>query len=103
MSAVSLPLTPASNDACLQAGFLTILPQIERHARFHFRDVRCVGKKEDLIAETIALCWAWYGRLVRRGEDGTRFVGALARYAARAVHCGRRLTGQEKAQDVLSS
>jgi hypothetical protein len=103
MSAVSLSLNSALNDAYLHAGFLTILPRIERHARFSFRDVRCTNKKEDLIAETLALSWAWYGRLVRRGKDVTKFVGALARYAARAVRSGRRLTGQEKANDVLSS
>ena len=40
---------------------------------------------------------------MRRGKDVITFVGALARYAARAVRCGRRLTGQEKAKDVLSS
>jgi len=103
MSAVSLSLESALNDARLQAAFLTILPQIERHARFYFRHVRCASKKEDLIAETIALSWAWYGRLVRKGKDVTKFVGALARYAARAARCGRRLTGQENAKDVLSS
>src|SRR5262249_23702635 len=55
------------------------------------------------IAETIALSWAWYRRLIRKGKDVTKFVATLARYAARAVRCGRRLTGQEKAKDVLSS
>jgi hypothetical protein len=29
-------------------------------------------------------------------------VAQLARYAAQAVRCGRRVTGQEKADDVLS-
>jgi hypothetical protein len=82
---------------------LAILPQIERHARIYFHDVRCAGKKEDLIAETIALSWSWYRRLMRKGKDVARFVGTLARYAARAVRCGRKITGQEKARDVLSS
>src|SRR5690242_3211059 len=87
----------------LHAGLLAILPQIERHARIYFRDIRCDNKKEDYIEETIALSWAWYGRLVRRGKDVNSFIGGLVRYAARAVRCGRRLTGQEKAKDVLSS
>src|SRR5262245_59440450 len=40
---------------------------------------------------------------MQNAKDLPRFVGALARYAARAVRCGKRLTGQEKAKDVLSS
>ena len=100
---VSLPVCLNPTDDRLHAGFLRILPQIERHARIYFRDVRCTAKKQDLIAETVALCWAWYRRLMQNGKDATQFVSTLARYAARAVRCGRKLTGQEKATDVLSS
>jgi hypothetical protein len=102
MSAVSLPLHSRPNDYHLHAGFAAILPRIERHARISFRDIRCPHKKEDLIAETIALSWAWYRRLVRKGKDVAQFVSALARYAARAVRYGRRLNGVEKTKDVLS-
>jgi hypothetical protein len=102
MSAVCVAPNPALTDARLHAGFLGILPRIERHARIHFCDVRCAAKKEDLIAETVALSWAWYRRLMRKGKDAAKFASTLARYAARAVRCGKRLTGQEKARDVLS-
>ena len=102
MSAIALPLYPSPNDELLHAGFLAILPRIERHARISFRDIRCPNKKEDLVAETIALSWAWYGRLIRKGKDVAKFVSALARYAARAVRCGRRLNGKERAKDVVS-
>jgi hypothetical protein len=40
---------------------------------------------------------------MKKGKDATKFASALARYAARAVRCGCKLTGQEKAKDVLSS
>jgi hypothetical protein len=40
--------------------------------------------------------------LTRRGKDASRFVAAFADYAARAAKNGRRLCGQEKANDVLS-
>ena len=102
MSAVSLPVCNLT-DHRLHAGFLRILPQIERHARIYFRDVRCTTQKQDLIAETVALCWAWYCRLMRKGKDAANFASILARYAARAVRCGRKVTGQEKAKDVMSS
>ena len=101
MSAISLPIK--LTDDHLQAGFLRILPRIERHARIYFRDVQCAAKRQDLIAETIALTWSWYRRLMKKGKDASKFVSALARFAARAVSCGRKLTGQEKAKDVLSS
>jgi hypothetical protein len=101
MSAVSLPIK--LTDDRLQAGFLCILPRIERHARIYFRDVQCTARRQDFIAETVALCWTWYARLTRKGRDATKFPSALARYAARAVGCGRRLYGQEKAKDVMSS
>jgi hypothetical protein len=103
MSTNSLPVRLGATDDGLHAGFLRILPRIERHAAIYFRDVQCTAKRQDLIAETVALCWSWYLRLMKKGKDGSKFVSALARYAARAVGCGRKLTGQEKAKDVLSS
>jgi hypothetical protein len=50
----------------------------------------------------VALCWKWFVRLAERGRDATRFPSALATYAAKAVRSGRRLTGMERAKDVLS-
>jgi hypothetical protein len=65
------------------AGFLCVLPRIERHARIYFRDVQCTAKRQDLIAETIALTWSWYRRLMKKGKDATKFVSALSRHQAR--------------------
>ncbi|HEY7425257.1 MAG TPA: hypothetical protein VH682_13580 [Gemmataceae bacterium] len=50
----------------------------------------------------IALTWRWHLRLAEKGRDATCFPTALASYAARAVKSGRRLCGQERANDVLS-
>jgi hypothetical protein len=86
----------------LHVAFMRIVPQIERHARIGFRGVRCPVTKGDRIADTIALAWKWFKRLADRGEDGTQFTAALARYAVRAVRSGRRVTGQLKAKDVLN-
>jgi hypothetical protein len=87
----------------LQAGFLALLPRIERHGRVYFRGVKCPHTKGDFLAEMAALAWRWYVRLAERGTDAARFPSALASYAARAVRSGRRLSGQEKARDVLSA
>jgi hypothetical protein len=40
--------------------------------------------------------------LEKKGKDLALFVSALGAYAVRAVRCGRRLCGQEKAKDVMS-
>jgi hypothetical protein len=88
--------------AALQARYLAILPRIELHGRIAFRDVKCAQEKEECLQEMRALAWLWFVRAVRRGKAPEDFPSALAGYAARAVHGGRRLAGTEKADDVLS-
>jgi hypothetical protein len=87
----------------LQAHFLQILPRIEMHAQIRFAFLRCPGKRDDAIAETVAVAWHWFLRLVEQGKDVDTFVMVLADYAVRHVRNGRGLCGQEKAKDVLSS
>jgi len=92
---VSLPIDQ------LHRRFLTILPRIERHARVYFRHFG-QARKEEMMADVIALSWKWFCRLVERGKDVSQFVSAVATYVVKAVHSGRRLCGQLKAKDVLS-
>jgi hypothetical protein len=87
----------------LHRRFLSLLPRIELHGRIYFRGHRCRFKKEDLIAELVALCWSWYLRLARRGKDVTEFFVTFCRLAGRAVKSGRRVAGQEWAKEVLST
>ena len=95
------PLAPESRPV-VQTLFLAILPRIERHGEGHFRDLGCPYRREEAIAEMVALCWRWFVRLAGRGKDASRFPSALASFAARAVRCGRRLCGQEPSGDALS-
>src|SRR5262249_50608990 len=44
----------------------------------------------------------WFLRLSEQGKDVFDFPMAFAALLARAVRCGRRLCGQERAGDVLS-
>jgi hypothetical protein len=81
--------------------FLMLLPRIELHARIYFRFLPH-DRKDEAVAETVALAWHWFLRLTERGKDVTQFVSALASYAARAVLSGRRLCGQLPSKDVLS-
>ncbi len=100
----ALPLTRPSDAslAALQAHFLSILPRIEWQAFVYFRGLRCPNRKDDAVQETVALAWKWFVRLVEQGKDPLTFPTVLAKFAARAVKCGRRICGQEKAKDVLS-
>jgi hypothetical protein len=100
----SRPLPGSGNPPHLfpLAEFLAILPRIQRHGQIAFRHVRCPTRREEALAEMIALAWQWCLSLARRGKDPRRFPLALATYAARAVQAGRRLCGQEKANDALS-
>ena len=82
--------------------FEEALPRIQAHAEVVFRFVRCVHRRAENIAETIALAWKWWLRLRARGKNPTEFVSAIAGYATRAAKSGRRLCGHEKAKDVLS-
>jgi hypothetical protein len=82
--------------------FEAALPRIRLHARIYFRDVVCPHKKADLIAEAVGLSFKWWVRLRARGKVPTRFVSAIATYAARAAKSGRRVCGHERARDVLS-
>jgi hypothetical protein len=99
---MAAPDAPAPPIAHLHAAFLSILPRIERHARLYFRHLRCPQRQDDAVAETVALAWRWFVRLVERGKDPLSFPTVLAAYAARAVRCGRRLCGQRSGKDVLS-
>src|SRR5579884_1866504 len=98
------PNCPADlSIAALQRQFLSdVLPRVEKHAHVYFRALRCKHRLADAVSEAVALCWRWFLRLAAKGKDVTGFISTLAVYAARAVRCGRRLAGQERANDVMS-
>jgi hypothetical protein len=86
----------------LQQHFLTILPRIELHAQVSFRHLKCPGRKEDAVAEVVAVAWKWYLRATAKGKDVDAFASALATYAARHVRGGRQVWGKDRRNDVLS-
>jgi hypothetical protein len=98
--------TPTRHNyaAALHDQFVTrIMPAVERHARIYFRHLRCPHRKQEAVAEAVALSWRWFVGLDKRGTDGAQFPSAIATFAARSVSNGRRLCGREKPKDVLSS
>src|SRR5262249_53777313 len=100
---LSVKLTPSpATINQLQAQFLAILPRIQTHAQIRFRHLRCPSKREDAVAEVVAVAWKWFLRLDARGKQVGGFVSTLADYAVRHVRSCRGLCGQGKAKDVLS-
>ena len=102
MHAALCPQGSGTGARALHAAFLALLPRIELHARIAFRHLGCPQGRDDAVAETVALAWQSYLRLVERGKDPAAFVSTFSGYAARAVRRGRRVCGQEAGQEVLS-
>jgi hypothetical protein len=87
--------------ADLHSRFLDLLPRLQLHGRIFFR-VLTSEKKEEAIAEMIALAWKWFCRLAERGKDVSKFQMVFVFLVARAVLSGRRVTGQQGAKDVMN-
>lgn len=86
----------------LQARFVgQLLPRIKTHASIVFRD-RGADEKAELTADAVALGWRWFTELFERGKDPGRFAAVFTSLLVRAVSCGRRVIGMEKAKDALS-
>src|SRR5262245_65728482 len=86
----------------LHVRFLALVPCIETYARMYFRGIWCPVTQEDRAQECVALGWQWFVRLTAQGKDVFAFPVVFAATVARAVKCGRRLCGKERANDVLS-
>ena len=99
---VSVHRCGGPDERRLHAGFLALMPRIETHARITFRGSACPARRDELVAETLGLAWAWYRRLADRGKDAAAFPATFAALAARAVRSGRRVAGPERAREVLS-
>ena len=98
---MTTPTDPAAL-ARLQESFVSsVLPKVLTHGRVYFRHLRA-ERREECVAEMVALSWKWHRRLAERGRDATQFPTAIATFAARAVRSGRRLAGMDRAKDVLS-
>jgi hypothetical protein len=102
MLATTGPAAPAAGPDPPPAPFLALLPAVRRAAEARFQFVRCPGRRADLVAEAVALAFAWHARLVARGRDPVRFAVTFARLAALAAGAGRRLCGQDPAAEPLS-
>jgi hypothetical protein len=92
----------ASTTTDWQAGFLQMLPTLQRYARFAFRRLWREAR-EDAICETIANCLCAYRRLYKRNELHRAFASPLVRYAVAQYHVGRRVGTSWSSRDVYST
>jgi hypothetical protein len=98
---VTTPTDPAAL-ARLHGTFLaSVMPRVLAHGHCYFRHLRA-ERREEAVAEMVALTWKWHRRLAERGKDAAQFPSAIATFAARAVRSGRKLAGMDRAGDVLS-
>ena len=102
MSTTTVPVRSTAALATLHARFQELLPHLRADAGKSFRFLENRHDREDAVAETVALCWAWYARLAHRGKDAAAFVRTLARYAVVHVKAGRRSCGAVNSRDVLT-
>jgi hypothetical protein len=94
--------TTVLTPTMLNAAFLSILPRIERHGQIYFRHLKCKDRRDACVQEMLALAWKCFVRLAERGKDARRFPTVLASFAARAVRCGRKVGGMNRATDALN-
>jgi len=81
--------------------FLDMLPKIRQQAHFAFRD-EPRSRRQELISEVVANCWAAFVRLVERGRIDIVYPTPLAQFAIRQVRDGRTVGGKLNVRDVSS-
>jgi hypothetical protein len=85
-----------------QAGFLSVLPAIQTHARMCFRSLKALDRAE-AIQEAVASACVAYRSLAARGRLHVAHPGTLAKYAVKRVRGGRHVgSRQDAAGDVMS-
>jgi hypothetical protein len=89
----------ASQPAAWHAGFLKLLPRIERSARMAFRTLRA-DVRDDAVCEVIANCLSAYHRLYERSQLHRAFASPLVRYAVAQYHAGRRVGTSQCGRDL---
>ena len=98
---IALLRNDSEDTQFMQQRFLAMLPQIRRQALRAFRSVGAEARAE-LTQEVIALAFAMFVRLVRRGKAGLAYPTPLADYAIRQVRAGRRVGCRQNVQDIMS-
>jgi hypothetical protein len=83
------------------AGFLTMLPAIQAHAKVAFRHLDPEAKQE-AVQEVTANAAVAYARLFDLGKIDLAYAGVMARFAVAQVKDGRKVGTRANVRDVSS-
>ena len=93
--------THARRPATWQAGFVAMLPALERFLRITFRDLSAEAQT-DAIENAIVNCLLAYARLFEQGRAEAATASSLARYAALHTRRGRLACCRMNSKEPLS-
>ena len=89
------------SSASWHQAFLAMLPSIQAHARFCFRDLDAEAR-EDAVEEVTANALVAFVRLVELNKTDVAYPSALARYGVAQYRAGRRVGTSLNCRDVSS-
>jgi hypothetical protein len=92
---------PHDSAPVWHAGFLAMLPAIERQARIAFKRLKPEAR-QDAVVEVAANAFVAYARLVELGKANLAYVTPLSHYAIAQVRDGRKVGNRHSVRDVLS-
>ena len=90
-----------ARDVNWHAGFLAMLPAIQRHACIAFRKLDPEAR-EEAVQHVVCNACVVYRRLVELAKVELAFPSVLARYGVAQVRSGRVVGGRIRRRDVLS-
>ncbi len=94
--------TPSATTLALARGWFARLHDFLRHFALKFFRLVPDHKREDLVAEVLAIGWRCTLDLARRRKCPIRFRGHFARQLCFKVRSGRRLAGKVRCRDLLA-
>jgi len=101
MIAIARPVPSKTSRPVWHAGFLAMLPAIERHAKIAFRHLDAEAR-EEMVQEVICNACRAYARLAELNKTEVAYPGALARFGVAQARSGRRTGGKRNCRDVLN-
>jgi hypothetical protein len=85
----------------LQAMFVRCLPYMQKAARVAFQHLDS-DKREEAVANTLALAWKAWHRLNQRGLAHAALLKPIVAFSVRQTKAGRRPDSAKKPRDPLS-
>jgi hypothetical protein len=82
-----------------QNRFLLLVPSLRRAANFRVRNLSH-DRRQEVVDDIIGVCFAFYARLVARGQEERAYCTALVRFAAARLRQGRQIGCPVSIRDI---